>query len=204
MLQPGRERLRQVTSALIHLKTDYPTFSTEDFDFDDSNLDLKVVRLNHPNMDAVSMVNFRTTNADINPKFQSTGTWYEYFTGDSLIVTDPQEKIAFGPGEYRIYTSRRITPPDGFITATDEPLIREISMNPSLISNEESITGFIPDAHHINEISMTNLNGVMMKINYDVVAEGFRIHTQKELPAGMYVVTIRTDEEVYVGKIIKQ
>ena len=117
---PDREKLWRVTSALMYLKTSVPAFSTDNFVFNDGNLFLKTVHLNHPDMDAVSLANFRVINSDIMPKFQYPGVWYEYFTGDSIVVTDTQEKLTFGPGEYRIYTSDKLSPPDGYITATED------------------------------------------------------------------------------------
>ena len=40
----------------------------------------------------------------------SGGRWYEYFSGDSVDITNTREKMAFLPGEYRIYTTKKIDP----------------------------------------------------------------------------------------------
>src|SRR5690606_8958525 len=82
LMQDNRAHLFRVTAALMHLKTHYPTFSTEDFVFADGNFFLKTIHLRHPDMDAVTLVNFRVVDSEINPKFPYPGTWYEYFSGD--------------------------------------------------------------------------------------------------------------------------
>ncbi len=202
---PERERLRQVTSALINLKKNYPTFSTTDFDLNDGNLFIKTVHLNHPDMDAATLVNFRVINSDINPKFQSTGTWYEYFTGDSLEVTDTQEKITFGPGEYRIYTSKRITPPDGFVTGIKDVVVKEVQIYPNILHDDEFIDGYLPDVTSISTISIFDLNGRIISIpDYETSFGGFRIEVPEGLASGMYILNVHTKENLFVAKLIKQ
>ena len=44
-------------------------------------------------MNAVVLGNFDVTSDSINPYFQNTGWWYEFFTGDSLNVSDVNEMI---------------------------------------------------------------------------------------------------------------
>ena len=111
LMDPDRKDLFNVTAALIHLKTTYPTFSTEDFIFDDANLFIKVVKLFHEEMDAVSIANFRIIPSNFNPRFPYEGVWYDYFSGDSIQVNDINQRFDFAPGEYRIYTSKPIENP---------------------------------------------------------------------------------------------
>jgi hypothetical protein len=163
------------------------------------------VHLNNLGMDAVTLANFRVINSDINPKFQRTGTWYEYFTGDSIIVTDTQKKITFGPGEYRIYTSVRITPPNGFITATHDLSATEISLYPNVISDQSYIHAVIPDVRDIKSVSLCDMKGTTLPLRYSSnTEEGFDIFLKDGIPSGMYIVNIQTDDGYYVGKVVKQ
>ena len=111
LMNEDREDLLHTTAALIHLKTTYPTFSTSDFEFDDANLFIKVVKLFHEDMDAVSIANFRVIESNFNPRFPYTGLWHEYFTGDSVLIEDVNQRFDFAPGEYRIYTSKQVENP---------------------------------------------------------------------------------------------
>ncbi|MDQ3016396.1 MAG: alpha-amylase family glycosyl hydrolase [Bacteroidota bacterium] len=202
---PDRERLRQVTAALIKLKTDYPTFSTTDFDFNDGNLYIKTVHLNHPDMDAATLVNFRVVNSDINPKFQYPGVWYEYFTGDSIEVTDTQEKITFGPGEYRIYTSIRITPPDGYVTGTTELSLEEIQIYPNLLHEESSVAGYLPDVNSIENITLTDIQGKRIQLpGYNNSGGNFSVTLPSSMVSGLYFLTVQTDKNLFIAKLIKQ
>ena len=46
-------------------------------------------------------------------EFTKLGKWYEYFTGDSLTVTDTGGPVELQPGEYRLYTTKRLPKPIG-------------------------------------------------------------------------------------------
>ncbi|MBA7555011.1 hypothetical protein ES705_47655 [subsurface metagenome] len=67
-------------------------------------------------MDAVVIGNFDVSSGDIIAGFSQTGKWYEFFTGDSIDITNVNETISLEPGEYRIYTTEKLNKPD--ITAS--------------------------------------------------------------------------------------
>ncbi|MDP4868480.1 MAG: T9SS type A sorting domain-containing protein, partial [Crocinitomicaceae bacterium] len=46
------------------------------------------------------------------PAFQHAGWWYEYFTGDSINVTNALAPISLVAGEYRIYTDVKLALPE--------------------------------------------------------------------------------------------
>jgi len=201
----NRRKLWRVVSAIIELKTNYATFSTEDFVFNDGNFFVKTVHLNHPEMDAVTLANFRLINSDINPKFQYTGKWYEYFTGDSIEVTDTQARLTFAPGEYRIYTSKRIMPSDGFITGIFDVQVNEAEIFPTIVSGDEDVEGYLQNGGTIKSIFVSDLNGRQNVISYTQNGDGsFELRLPERFPGGMYIITILTEDEIYVGKIVKQ
>jgi len=200
-----REKLFKVTAALIYLKTNYPTFSTKDFVFNDGNLFLKTVHLNHPEMDAITLANYRVINSDINPKFKHTGVWYEYFTGDSITVTDTQKKITFGPGEYRIYTSKRITPPEGFNTGTNETDVQEVNFFPTLVSENTFVNGYLPQESQIKSIVISDVDGNQIKISFFLNDNnGFSFQLPVGVPNGIYFIRIHASDRIYIGKLVKQ
>ncbi len=201
----NRERLRQITADLIHLKLNYPTFSTENFVFSDGNFFLKTVHLHHPDMDAVTLANFRVIPSDINPKFQYPGIWYEFFTGDSIIVTDTERRISFRPGEYRIYTSKRIMPPGGFVTHTGDVRRNEIILFPNLISDQTLIQGNLPVGEVVLAITLQDMTGKTFTASFDQDhVGGLRLKLPDALPSGVYSLSLRTTREYYTGKLVKQ
>jgi hypothetical protein len=107
----NRARLYKVYAAVSKLKTQYPAFSTNNFNLDVGGL-IKRIFLYHPTMDVVILGNIHVQPISFVPGFNKTGTWYEYFTSTSLNVTDLNAQITLQPGEYRIYTTLQLPAPD--------------------------------------------------------------------------------------------
>ncbi|MCB0650551.1 MAG: T9SS type A sorting domain-containing protein [Saprospiraceae bacterium] len=64
---------------------------------------------NTPGIDLVVIGNFGLNPEDISPQFPQTGTWYDYFSGDSLEVVSLSDVINLKAGEWHIYTSENIS-----------------------------------------------------------------------------------------------
>ena len=105
-----RRELYLVHKALIDLKLQNEVFCTDDFTLETA-AKLKSIHLNGSDMDVVVLGNFDVTTGSIDPAFQSTGDWYEYFSGETLSVTDVNAAIELAPGEYRIYTTAPLDQP---------------------------------------------------------------------------------------------
>lgn len=104
-----RKNLFQVISALAHLKTSEVAFESTNYDLDVSGAQ-KVIRIQHNDMSVVVLGNFDVVAANVYPNFPFPTRWYEFFTDDSINVsgTDLNKAINLQPGEYRLYTSKRI------------------------------------------------------------------------------------------------
>ena len=124
-----RKQLYDVYAAMMHLRNTYSTFTTLNFNYMLSGA-VKRMKLNDPAMNAVVLTNFSVNNQDATPSFHHTGTWYEYFTGDSIIVSDVNAVLNMTPGEYRVYTDVRLEQPE----ITDAP----VSLD-ELVIDEESM-----------------------------------------------------------------
>ena len=201
---PDRDRLRQVTSALIHLKKNYPTFSTDDFVFNDANLFVKSIHLNHPEMDAVVLTNYRVINSDVIPKFPYTGTWYEYFSGDSIQVLDTEERITFLPGEYRIYSSLKVDTPDDFITSTRNVRVAEARIYPNIISENRQLVIEVPKPENIISLTVYDIAGQLVETNNELGIDRISVQLPNMLAAGIYLVQLSSRDTLYIGKFIKQ
>ncbi len=108
---PARKRLFQVYSALAQLRIAEPAFESTDFSLQ-VNGKMKRIQINHADMDVIVIGNFGVTFGTINPNFQKTGKWYEFFTGDSLNVSNTMANIGLNPGEYRLYTTKKFAKPN--------------------------------------------------------------------------------------------
>ena len=108
---PARLKVYKVFRALINLKKNYEVFRSGTVSLSVGGLE-KRIKLSHPSMNAVVIANMDVVPQDADPAFQNAGWWYEYFTGDSINVTNVNDEIHLQPGEYRIYTTKRLPVPD--------------------------------------------------------------------------------------------
>ena len=135
-----RKSIYNVTRNIIHLRKTNIAFRGLDYTETDLNEGYyKAFHVKDANLSVTVLGNFDVVSGDVIPNFQSTGKWYNYLTGDSITVTNTSAAIRLLPGEYRIYTSKKLpTPPAGFtrFTSTKEFAAEvndfQIYPNPSL------------------------------------------------------------------------
>jgi len=106
-----RIKLYKVFRELIKLKKTYPAFRSTDF-YLTVGTSMKRININHSSMNVAIIGNFDVVTSSISANFQNTGWWYNYFTGDSVNVTDQYAAITLNPGEFRLYTSARLPLPE--------------------------------------------------------------------------------------------
>lgn len=195
-----RNRLHDVTAAMLNLRNNYPVFHTDDFTFYDGNYYLKTLNLNHTDMDAVVMANFRTNPASLNPKFQHTGTWYEYFTGDSLVVTDTQEKLDFSPGEYRIYLSKPVTPPGGTITAVKDFTLEYLSVYPNPVFSG-IVHIILTNDKPVDRCWITDMQGRRNEQPFNQSGKELETLIQGYAP-GVYILNIQSGSKRFISRLV--
>ncbi|MFT4061446.1 MAG: alpha-amylase family glycosyl hydrolase [Edaphocola sp.] len=111
-----RKAVYQHFKALLWLRNNYPdAFNTTQFTTNVGNVAMRSINLNDASMQVVAVGNFGTSKGDNTVTFPHTGWWYNYFSGDSLNVTTADTAISLAAGEYRLYLSQNITPPDGVL-----------------------------------------------------------------------------------------
>ena len=105
-----RRRVYEVWGALAALKTSEPAFSSTDFTLVLSDA-RKRIEIDHQDMDVRIIGNFGVSIASQEAGFSRPGTWYEYFSADSIQVSDVNMPFMMKPGEYQLYTTKRLKPP---------------------------------------------------------------------------------------------
>ena len=117
--EPARKRLYNVTSNMMALRTTQPLFRTTTYDDTELNQTYqKAFHLSSTDFNVTIVANFNTTGETFAANFQKVGKWYDYMSGDSITVTNVAATRTYLPGEYHVYTDKRIVPPAGFITGT--------------------------------------------------------------------------------------
>lgn len=204
---PARKRLYQVYAALAHLKVTEPAFESTNFRMN-VNGNSKRIQIDHSDMDVCVIGNFGVSFATQNPSFQRTGWWYEFFTGDSMNVTNTNASIGLDPGEYRLYTTKKLTKPnlinvglapehlfEGKFTAFPNP-------NQGLLNLEIGLN----EAANV-KMSLMDYQGKMIA-NQDLGYQVAGSHVlqwdlrQDEISAGLYVIRIQVGEQEISKKII--
>lgn len=179
-LTEDRRRLRLflIISELNRLRNEYNVFHTFDFEYNLSSSS-KRINLNHPDLNVTIIGNFATSEAVISPEFQSPGTWYDYFTGQDLEVTNVNDLITLRPGEWHLYTDRQLDGPD-IISSVEEitgTANYYVYPNPS----REGFYFRVPVGHTL-EIEIFDITGRMI---WDYRTD--RMQRSDESPAGQSI-----------------
>lgn len=198
-----RQHLYNVTSDLIYLKTHYPVFNTSNFTLNSGSLQ-KTIYLSDATMDVAVQGNFGMSNAQIPNAFPKGGWWYEYFTGDSLFINSPTQSLSFVPGEYRIYTSKKITRGSQGTTATYEVVKDVFKMNiaPNPSAGAARVSYTLPKNAWVR---LEIINAIGKKIYTFVNAkQRFGVYTQDigQLTAGVYYVRLTVDNQLESKQLV--
>jgi len=130
---PLRKRLYQVYGALAELKASYPVFNSTDFQIRSQDT-IKRIHLNDPDMKVTILGNFGVRSSTGSGNFQHTGWWYEYWSGDSLQVLTVSATVTLKPGEYRLYTDKKLKRPEIISSSETEEIMgtdRLLSLYPN-------------------------------------------------------------------------
>ncbi len=183
-----RLKLYQIYSSLIHLKTSEPAFSSNDFILNVSYA-IKRIELNHADMDVRIIGNFDVVANEIDPNFSKTGLWYDFFTGDSINVTNTNDLISLYPGEYRIYTTKYLKTPE--ITAAIENYsLSESSTIIYPVPSTEIL--YVSTVNNTRSITVFDLNGRMMT-QFNSRGTQHTLNISK-LNSGVYFLQIEFEE----------
>ncbi len=184
-----RTNLYKVYSSLTKLKTDYDAFSTGNFTLDVSG-SMKKINLYHSSMDAFIVGNFGVTELTSNQNFSRSGWWYDYFSGDSVNVTNLTASITLPPGDFRIYTTTKLPTPEAGILLDVEQIDEQVPVEFTLEQNYPN--PFNPNT--VIRYSIVTPSLVSLKI-FDILGREVKTLVNKEQVNGVYEVNWNGDDE---------
>jgi hypothetical protein len=208
LYRSNRKKLLDVFSQLIHLKRDYPVFSSSTFSTS-FNSAVKWIKLNHTDMNALVVGNFDLTERTVTLNFQNTGVWYDFFEQSSFTLTAVKHGITLAPGEYKIYTTANI-PVSVRNNESKQPQSLTLFQNYPNPFNPTTTIGFqLPTDSHIT-IDIFNLYGQKIKTLYDGfqtsghhhVVWDSRDNSGVPVASGVYLYKLTTREEERTGKML--
>ena len=115
----ANRRLFNVTASLIKLRRDYDVFREGNFENLRGGLAggaIRSLRIDGDDLNVLVVGNFGTSgiSARVEVPVGAEGVVYDYWTGETLEpLTGTQARVELAPGEYRLYTDRRLPEPQG-------------------------------------------------------------------------------------------
>ncbi|MGB3801211.1 MAG: alpha-amylase family glycosyl hydrolase, partial [Lewinella sp.] len=201
-----RQDLYHTIADLLYVRNNYDYFHGE---VTASGLagEMKYVHLDSDDGQAALLGNFGVTSATLANPFPTAGTWYEYFSGEAVDVTDAAAAMELAPGEYRLYLSEDIDRDGGRLsTSTNDAAVRRLAFTLSPNPTADFLrTTFRLERSAKVEVSVLDLTGRPVRQLYRGVlpAGPQSLENQVgELPAGTYFIQIRTDGESAIRPLI--
>ncbi len=196
----NRKQVYDVYAATIALRKNYPTFSQGNLAQSLGTFNKRLI-FTHPDMDAVVVTNFAVNANNPIAGFTQTGMWYEYFTGDSLLVDNVSQTVPMNPGEYKVFTTTKLDLPNIISTAGVNDVyashyINAIYPNPA----SSSLMIQLADDLHVDRAFILQMDGTIVKelsssvLNQPVDIQG--------LAAGMYLVYVESNGRFAVKSLI--
>ncbi|MBK7105762.1 MAG: T9SS type A sorting domain-containing protein [Ignavibacteriae bacterium] len=188
-----RKNLYKTIAALNYLKQNYETFSTSNFTLS-TITSTKKIQLSHESMNAVIIGNFDVTEKTIVPDFQNTGKWFNYFSGDSIEITNTQASITLEPGEFHIYTTVKLPTPEQGILVDIKNEEDKIIPHFELLQNFPN--PFNPKTIIQYSIPITEkiITSNVKLVVYDVLGRVVKIFVSQDQKPGNYEVEFNAKE----------
>ncbi len=133
----NRKRVYDVVSNLAWLKNNHESYSKSTYVFNTGSA-IKLYKVNDSTMNTVCIANFSVKSDSTAPIFQHTGWWYDFFTSDSILIADVQQKIILAPGAYKFYTDKKLSAPV-VLTGVENKIIDEVKVYPNPAHQEINI-----------------------------------------------------------------
>ncbi|MBL3655713.1 alpha-amylase family glycosyl hydrolase [Fulvivirga sediminis] len=205
-VDPMRIELYEAFSELISLKNDYGIFRTSQVDFmNDNTLQKELLLTNETDTDAPAsaaemdvyvMGNFGLSSAAIRGHFTHTGSWYDYFSGQELVVKSADQSVNLSAGEFRIYTDYRIS--EEPITSLNPFHDNRIKVFPNPVTQYLEVQNQAVDYDY----SIVDINGREVLKGHSNPGN-LRLSVQG-IPSGWYLLKITGQSSTKTMRFIKQ
>lgn len=193
----NRLKLFDVYSAMLRLRDQFDVF-TSGIETRSVNGELKTIQLSLNNHNITLIGNFGLTLKTILPNFQHTGTWYEFFSGKELSVTDLNSNLLLNPGEFQLYSDKKLPSFDELATETSME-IRNSSLR--IYPNPASENIKVESAETIEALKLYSIDG---KIVFQSAPHNNSITLNLTgLKPGIYFINAQTKNQLFTEKIVK-
>ncbi len=204
----NRAKLTQVYKELIKLRN-LEVFKEGSFSWSPQG-NLKTIHISHSTNDITIIGNFGITRAAIDPAFQRTGTWYDYFTDASIQVDDPNALFALSPGQFHILSREPLDPtaadlvpfrPDVVTNLEDDFDGRGFQFYPNPSQGKLQVI-FEASVNHDRVITLTDGAGRVLS-TYTLISGQQQVEFDlNSIRNGMYLLRITENGQMKTHKIV--
>lgn len=199
----NRRELFNTFANLNRLKQQFEVFKTDNYDYNLSGA-IKWLKLNSSTMDVVIAGNFDVNQKSTTITFNNTGWWYEYFSGDSIKLTSTSYQLTLNPGEYRMFTSKKINRNDIYVGIEQpQPTPEKLAVWPNPSSGNIYISYYQPAKGNV-KVDIYSLTGHLV---YSEARHSFsgantiNLRIPNKLPRGLYILRLSANGFVSSSKI---
>lgn len=191
--EPDRKALFDVYTRLNALKKEASLLESTDVSYSLNGAVKHFIWRGGPENNAFVVGNFDVVDQNVSITIPASAAWYDLFTGAEAVLTANYSQ-SLAPGEYRFYVDNKeliesITSSSENIAAGDLPI------RVSYLRGEQSIR--VETADSLERVMVYTTSGTLAG------AYTTRVVPLRQLPAGMYIVQVKTTENTYNTKIIK-
>lgn len=213
--QTARRALHNVWRAQMNLRRSQPIFTDPATTVDLSTLSglVKRLRLSNNGLNAVVLGNFDVVQQSIGGSFHGTGTWYEFYTGETLSVSDVNQQVTLAPGAYRLYTNRYIGKMTDYVGVAAEPVDGVAAPSaltlggaaPNPFTTGTRLSYGVPHAGRVTLAVFDVLGREVARLVDEEQAAGQYTATfdGADLPAGVYVVRLSAAGQVRTQTLVR-
>ncbi len=201
-----RRRLYNYYSELMKLRKSHEVFTTTDYTLSAADF-TKSLHLNNSDMSVTVLANFNVYDEEINPQFNLTGKWYDYFHNDSIDVVDAGAPILLGAGEFRIYTTKRLVSPSIGINESNTYAYSPVSVFPNPTNGLVDLELNIQNKGDYQVIVYNSLGKVIDQFQKSFTMPGdytFSLNSLEKAGSGIYQLIITNGKSTYFTRIIKE
>ncbi|MFA5327399.1 MAG: alpha-amylase family glycosyl hydrolase [Prolixibacteraceae bacterium] len=194
---PNRKKLLGIYTAMLHLRQQFDVFTTGKETLSVSGT-IKKIQLALGDHNITLVGNFGLTLQTATPNFQHSGTWYEFFSGDQLAVTDVNTSLLLSAGEFRLYSDKPLPDFADLVTKTiEKPTESNIQVFPNPTTDRIQINA--PET--IKRLELISSDGRIIR-SLNPESNHFSVE-MSTLVSGLYLVRIQTLRKLYTEKVLK-
>ncbi len=203
---PDRQDVYNTISNLLYLRNNYDYFHGNLTDYNFTG-EIKYLHLDSEDGQAAVVGNFGVTAGSATTTFPAAGTWYDFFSGETVEVTDPTAPVALAPGEYHVYLSQPADLGGGVIsTGTNDAAVARLSFSLSPNPTAGNLrTAFTLEQSSRVDITLIDLMGRPVRQLYQGMlgAGNQQVDARVgDLPAGTYFVRIKDGGQSAVRPVV--